>query len=106
VWAMFKAFSLDLPLMATFITLILLNLGIAAVSTPANVGGFELATVGALSLFNVEIEVGLSYSLALHVIEVAPMMAFGILFLWFEGFKATELLKSAKTMRFHTNERS
>lgn len=102
IWCMFKAFSLDLPLMATPITLILLNFGIAVVSTPANLGGFELATVGALKLFSVEIEVALSYAVALHVIEVAPMIAFGAIYLWFEGFKTMEVLKSVKSMQ---NER-
>ncbi|MFZ2446621.1 MAG: lysylphosphatidylglycerol synthase transmembrane domain-containing protein [Syntrophobacteraceae bacterium] len=99
IWCMFEAFGLDLPIIATPITLILLNLGIAVVSTPANLGGFELATVGALKLFSVDIAPGLSYALALHVIEVVPMVAFGVVFLWFEGFKTKEVLKSVKEMR-------
>jgi len=96
IFVMFEAFGLHLPFIATPITLILLNFGIAIVSTPANLGGFELATVGALSLFSVEIELGVSYALALHFIEVAPMIAFGAIFLWFEGFKTRDVLKSAK----------
>ncbi len=100
IWFMFQAFSLNLPLIATPITLILLNFGIAVVSTPANLGGFELAIVGALSqLFSVEIEIALSYAAALHVIEVAPMVAFGTIFLWLEGFKTFEVLKTAKGIR-------
>ncbi len=98
IFVMFEAFGLDLPFIATPITLILLNFGIAIVSTPANLGGFELATVGALSLFSVEIELGVSYALALHFIEVAPMIAFGALFLWFEGFKTRDVLKSVKEL--------
>lgn len=96
VWFMFKAFALDLPLMATPITLILLNLGIAMVSTPANLGGFELASVGALKLFSVDTPVALSYAVALHVIEVVPMTAFGMIYLWFEGYKTADVLRSAK----------
>ncbi len=100
IWVMFEAFALELPLMATPVTLILLNFGIAAVGTPANIGGFELATVGALKLFSVEIEVALSYALALHVLEVVPIMLFGSAFLWLEGFKAGEVLRSAKKAEF------
>ncbi len=96
IWCIFKAFSLHLPLEATPVTLILLNFGVAVVSTPANLGGFELAIVGALKLFSVEIAVGLSCALALHVIEVAPILAFGMIWLWFEGFKTGDVLKSAK----------
>jgi glycosyltransferase 2 family protein len=99
VWSMFEAFDLDLPLMATPITLILLNFGVAIVSTPANLGGFELAVVGALKLFSVETEIALSYAVALHAIEVAPMVAFGMFFLWFEGFKTRDVLATVKKMQ-------
>jgi hypothetical protein len=85
--------------MATPITLILLNFGIAIVSTPANLGGFELAVVGALKLFSVETEIALSYAVALHAIEVAPMVAFGMFFLWFEGFKTRDVLNTVKEMQ-------
>lgn len=95
IWFMFQVFGLELPLMATPVTLILLNFGIAIVSTPANLGGFELAMVGALKLFSVEIELALSYALALHVLEVAPIFVFGSIYLWLEGFKTRDVLKSA-----------
>ncbi len=100
VWVMFEAFALDLPLMATPITLILLNFGIAAVGTPANLGGFELATVAALKLFSVEISVALSYALALHVLEVVSIVAVGSVFLWLEGFKTGEVLKTAREVEY------
>jgi glycosyltransferase 2 family protein len=99
VWFMFQAFDLDLPLMATPLTLIVLNFGIAVVSTPANLGGFELAVVGALKLFSVETEIAFSYAVALHAMEVAPMVAFGMFFLWFEGFKTRDVLDSVKKMQ-------
>lgn len=87
LWFMFQAFSLDLPAMAAPVVLIVLNLGIAAVSTPANVGGFELAVIGALNgLFSIDMGTALSYAVALHAIEVIPMVIFGIFFLWHEGF--------------------
>ncbi len=96
---MFEAFSLDLPFMATPVVLILLNFGIALVSTPANLGGFEIAIAGTLNqLFSVEIETALSCAVALHAIEVAPTVAFGMIYLWFEGFKTAEILKTANEM--------
>lgn len=99
IWFMFQAFDLRLPIMATPITLILLNIGVAAVSTPANLGGFELAVVAALKLFSVETEVAFSYAAALHVIEVAPMVAFGMFFMWLEGFKTCDVLDTVKKMQ-------
>ncbi len=106
IWFIFRAFRLPLPLIATPVTLILLNFGVAVVSTPANLGGFELATVGALKLFSVEIAVGLSCALALHVIEVAPMLAFGIIWLWFEGFKTKDVLQTARDAQMRPPEES
>lgn len=100
ICVMFGAFGLDLPLMATPITLILLNFGIAAVGTPANLGGFELAIAGALKLFSVEIAVALSYALVLHVLEVVPIIAFGMVFLWLGGFKTGEVLKTVKEIKY------
>jgi len=85
--------------MATPLTLIVLNFGIAIVSTPANLGGFELAVVGALKLLSIETEVAFSYAVALHAMEVAPMVAFGTFFLWFEGFKTRDVLDSVKKMQ-------
>ena len=97
LWFMFKAFRLDLPLTAAPTVLILLNFGIAIVSTPANLGGFELSIVAALNqLFSVKVEIALSYAVALHAMEVGPMIAFAMVFLWHEGFKTTEVLKTAK----------
>lgn len=97
LWSMFKAFSFDLPLTAAPIVLILLNFGIAIVSTPANLGGFELGVVAALNrLFSVKMVMALSYAVALHAIEVGPMIAFAMVFLWHEGFRTSDVLKSAK----------
>ena len=98
VWCMLQAFSLNPPLMATPVTLILLNFGIAVVNTPANLGGFEQAVVGALQLFSVNIEVALSYAIALHAVEVLPMVVFATIFLWFEGLRTTDVLKSVEQM--------
>jgi uncharacterized protein (TIRG00374 family) len=104
IWCMFHAFSLSLAFAATPVTLILLNFGIAVVNTPANLGGFELAVVGALQLFSVQIEVALSYAVALHAIEVVPMVVFGIIFLWLEGLKTGDVLKSMQGMQHESQE--
>ncbi len=99
LWCIFEAFSLDLPFMATPVVLILLNFGIALVSTPANLGGFEIVIAGTLNqLFSVEMEVALSCAVALHAIEVAPTVAFGTIYLWLEGFKTAEVLETANEM--------
>ena len=91
-WAMFRAFHLDLPPAAAAVVLIFVNLGIAVVNSPANLGGFELAAVAAFKLLGLNTELGLSYAIALHIVEVVPMALAGALVLWLSGFKSAELL--------------
>jgi hypothetical protein len=44
---------------------------------PGNVGSFELATVGALEVYSVPVETGVSYGIALHATELLPLLAIG-----------------------------
>jgi uncharacterized membrane protein YbhN (UPF0104 family) len=94
------AFQLDLILVSSkvsaMVVLILTNLGIAIVSTPANVGGFELSAVAALHLFIRDAETAISFAVALHLIEVVPIVILGLIVLWYNGFN---LLKSSRELR-------
>ena len=96
VWTMTKAFRLGLPLVAAMVVLILTNLGIAIVSTPANVGGFELSAVAAYRLFIKDTEIALSCAIALHLVEVIPIALLGLVIIWHNGFslKFTRELQS------------
>ena len=78
LWCMLRAFGLDLPLSATVTMLVIVNLGIALVATPGNVGSFELAAAAALALWGVPSGTALSVGLATHAIEVVPPVVIGI----------------------------
>jgi uncharacterized membrane protein YbhN (UPF0104 family) len=78
LWCMLRAFNLMLPLSATVSMLVIVNLGIAVVATPGNVGTFELAAAAALALWSVSPEMALSVGIATHVIEVAPPVLIGL----------------------------
>jgi glycosyltransferase 2 family protein len=91
VWAMLISFGMNLQLVVVLATLILTNLGIAVVSTPANIGGFELSAVAALKLFSVDLESAISYAIALHLAEVVPIVIIAIFIVWHTGFKLTSL---------------
>jgi uncharacterized protein (TIRG00374 family) len=95
VLSIFRAFHFDLPFIAAAVVLIFSNLGIAAVSTPANLGGFELSTLAALKLFGVETELAVSCALVLHMVEVIPMVILGLVVLWSSGLKSSELFRRA-----------
>ncbi len=77
VWAMLQAFHLALPSAAALVALIVINVGIAVAGVPGNVGSFELAAVGALQVYSVPVETGVSYGVALHATELLPLLAIG-----------------------------
>ncbi len=91
VWCMFRAYLLELGMIAASVVMILTNLGIAMVSTPANLGGYELSTIAGLKLFGVEIERAVSFAVIFHAVEVLPVMIIGFLVLSFSGMKSQEL---------------
>ena len=96
IWAIFRAFHLELPLVASIIGLIMVNLGLAAVNTPANVGGFELGLVAALKLFSVDTEVAMSCALLLHLVEVVPIFLLGGAVILKTGFDPHQARKEAE----------
>jgi uncharacterized protein (TIRG00374 family) len=97
VLTIFKAFRFDLPFIAAPVLLIFSNLGIAAVSTPANLGGFELSTLAALKLFGVETELALSCALVFHLVEVLPMILLGLAVLLSSGVRPGELIRRVES---------
>ena len=78
LWCMINAFHLVLPLSATVTMLVIVNVGIALVATPGNVGSFELAGAAALALWEVPSETALSVAIATHFVEVIPPVLFGL----------------------------
>jgi hypothetical protein len=82
IWTAFRAFDLVLPLADAAAVLVIVNVGIAVVATPGNVGPFELAAVGALRLLSVPEEVALSYAVALHAAEIVPTALLGLALVW------------------------
>jgi len=102
VACMFRAFSFELPHIAALVVLIFTNLGIAAVSTPANLGGFELSTLAAFKLFGTDTERALSCAIVFHAVEVVPMVLFGLLALWISGLSSREILKQKELSTAHS----
>jgi hypothetical protein len=99
VWSMIKSFRLDLPVKASFAVVILSNIGIALVNSPANLGSFELSIVASLKLFDVDIKQALSFAVLLHIIEVIPVMILGFLVFGFRQI-TTQQLFNRKALTF------
>ncbi len=81
VWAMFAAYSLDLPAYAAFLVLALVTLALVLPSAPGYVGTFQAGTVASLALFAVPEATALSLSLVYHAINYVPITAAGLVYL-------------------------
>lgn len=87
VWMMLRAFGLDWPIMRAAMILMMINVSIVVVSTPGNVGTFELAAAGALRLFGATPEVAMSFAVIIHLAELLPPAVLGAFAIWKFGLR-------------------
>jgi uncharacterized membrane protein YbhN (UPF0104 family) len=59
-----------------------LQVGVSLPNIPGKLGVFQYATILALSVFQVEKSIALSYSLVLYLVGFGPHLIFGTLFGW------------------------
>jgi len=79
------AFDLQLPITATIFVLSVTALGMTVPSSPGYIGVWEYTIVLALSPFQVEKSLALSYALVLHATVYLTLTAMGLVSLWQEG---------------------
>jgi len=81
VEAMFRAFSLDLPVYACFLVLGVIAVAVALPSAPGYVGPFQAGTVQGLALLGVARETALSLSIVYHLCNYIPITIAGLAYL-------------------------
>jgi uncharacterized protein (TIRG00374 family) len=72
-----KAFSIDLPLSASYVLTFAAVLGLA-VPTPAGIGSYHAAVAGALGRFQVQRDVALGVATVAHAISFIPISLVGL----------------------------
>lgn len=73
-------------------------LGVAAPSSPGAVGVYELAVVGAMSLFGMDPAVGLAYALTAHLTQYLMTTILGSIGLFRDGLSLTGIYQRARSM--------
>ncbi len=91
VWTMFKAFGFDLSFIAAGASLTIIILGVVTVSTPGNVGMFELSAVLAVAIHQVPGDIALGFAVALHAAELGPTILIGSGAMWKLGIHMSDL---------------
>jgi uncharacterized membrane protein YbhN (UPF0104 family) len=94
VWAVMEAFSLDLPLPAAGLVLVLMNVATIFPLWPGNIGLLQAAVALPLVQYGVPYGTGFAYGLVLQAVEMSVGLGVGLIFLAREGIS----LASLKTM--------
>ena len=97
LWAMMKAYNLQLPFLAAIVVLLIINLGVSLPNAPANFGSYQLFCVLGLSVFNVETPTAKGFSFFAFLALTIPFI-----FLGFVGLVRSGL--SLKSMREKVKE--
>ena len=97
LWAMMKAYNLQLPFLAAIVVLLIINLGVSLPNAPANFGSYQLFCILGLSVFNVETPTAKGFSFFAFLALTIPFI-----FLGFAGLVRSGL--SLKSMREKVKE--
>lgn len=81
VYFLFKSFGLDLPFAAAASVMIINTLALMVPISPGNAGTFEVAVSSSLKAFSVSGTDAVLFALALHLLDLLPIMIFGYIFM-------------------------
>lgn len=91
-WLAMQAYGLQLDLVSAGVVFLILHVGTAIPSAPANVGSFQFFTVVGLSLYGVEKSVAAGFSVFAFAVLTAPLSAAGLLSLARSGLRLDSTL--------------
>lgn len=80
-WAMLRAFHLELPLLAGWVIIAFVGIGISVPSAPGYLGVFHFAAKLALDVFGVAPSTAVAYALIYHASGAVPITLVGWLYL-------------------------
>ncbi|MFH2036221.1 MAG: lysylphosphatidylglycerol synthase transmembrane domain-containing protein [Candidatus Zixiibacteriota bacterium] len=78
---LFKAFGFELPLILAVVIMVINSLALMIPITPGNAGTFELAVMATLTAFHIAKSDAVLFALALHILDLIPIVVMGSLFL-------------------------
>jgi glycosyltransferase 2 family protein len=97
VWALMRAYGLDLSLLAAAGVLTIVRLGTVIPNAPGNVGLFQAVTVLALSLFEVERNDAKTFSFIMFFAMTIPLLVGGAVAVALTGLNIKEIHRRART---------
>jgi hypothetical protein len=91
IYMLLKSFDFTLPIMASFVLMIILIVGIAIPAAPGYIGNWHFACVLALSLFGLAKADALSFAVVYHFLSMVIVVVLGVVFLPFNKFSISDM---------------
>ena len=93
IYILLQAFDFDLPIIASFILMIIIIIGIAIPTAPGFIGNWHYSCVLALGIFGLAKTDALSFAVVHHFLSMVIVLVLGIGFLPFNKFSIAEMKK-------------
>ena len=91
IYMLLKAFGFNLPVMASFVVMIILIVGIAIPTAPGYIGNWHAACWLGLSLFGIAKTEALSFAVVYHFLSMVIVVILGVAFLPFNKFSISDM---------------
>ena len=99
IYMLLKAFGFTLPVMASFVVMIFLLVGIAIPTAPGYIGNWHYACCLALELFHLAKTEALSFAVVYNFLSMAIVVVLGVTFLPFNKFSISDMKKQMNYKR-------
>jgi uncharacterized protein (TIRG00374 family) len=93
IYTLLLSFGFTLPVIASFVLMIILIVGIAIPTAPGYIGNWHYACILALSFFSIAQAEAFSFAVVYHFLSMAIVLVLGIAFLPFNKFSISEMKK-------------
>jgi uncharacterized protein (TIRG00374 family) len=91
IYLLFSAFSLNLPVAAAFVLMIILVIGIAIPTAPGFIGNWHYFCILGLGLFGIPKTDALTFAIIYHFLSIGIVILLGLVFLPFNRFSVADL---------------
>jgi uncharacterized protein (TIRG00374 family) len=91
IYILFLAFGFNLPVIASFVVMIILVVGIAIPTAPGYIGNWHFACVLGLSFFSLDKAEALSFAVVYHFLSMAIVVVLGFIFFPFNKFSISDM---------------
>ncbi|MEN6317631.1 MAG: lysylphosphatidylglycerol synthase transmembrane domain-containing protein [Syntrophaceae bacterium] len=95
IYFTFLAFGFTLPVIAAFVVMIILMIGITIPTAPGFVGNWHFSCIVGLSLYGIPKTEAFTFAVIFHVIFIGIVIILGLMFLPFNKFSLSDLKQQA-----------